>query len=132
MGPAQALEACPNAEGYDMIVDCSGVASAVEQAFHWLAPGATFVQFGCCPMGSKVTIDPHVIFAKELRIVGCKIDKFSMTRAVQVTLDMAPTYFSDLGRLGIEMFTPDQVDGALAKLGAGSISKAVLDFTKLQ
>ena len=112
-----------------MIVDCSGVPAAVEAAFRWLAPGATFVQFGCCPMGSCVTIDPHAIFAKELRIIGSKIDKFSMARAVQVVLDMTPNYFADLGRLGIAMYALEDHEAALAKLAAGSISKAVFDFT---
>lgn len=129
VSPREAKAACPNPEGYDMILDCSGVPSAIEAAFSWLAPGATFLQFGCCPKGSSVTVDPHEIFAKELRIVGSKIDKFSMTKAAQVTEDMVPSYLNDLSRLGIEIFLPSQHQEALAKLEEGRISKAIFDFS---
>jgi len=68
-------------DGADFIVDASGDPRAVEQAFDLLAPGGTFLLFGVCPAGSRVSFSPHEMFQKETRIIGSKMPPRTLDRA---------------------------------------------------
>ncbi|XP_078597270.1 uncharacterized protein LOC144873600 [Branchiostoma floridae x Branchiostoma japonicum] len=115
--------------GYDVIVDCSGFPPAIEQAFNWLRSGATFLQFGCCPSNSKITINPFMIYQKELKIIGCLINPFTMPKAVGgLARGMAGSYLKDFSRLGIKMFRLQEYQEAIAQLKKGEISKAMFEF----
>jgi len=71
-------------DGVDFIVDATGEPGAVAQAFALLAKGGTLMPFGCCPAGSKWTIDPSEIFSKELRIIGSKMPPGCLDRAARL------------------------------------------------
>jgi 2-desacetyl-2-hydroxyethyl bacteriochlorophyllide A dehydrogenase len=71
-------------EGADFIVDATGDPQAVEQAFELLAPGGTFLIFGVCPAGSRVSFEPHELFRKELRIIGSKMPPGTLDRAARL------------------------------------------------
>ncbi|XP_066274771.1 D-altritol 5-dehydrogenase-like [Branchiostoma lanceolatum] len=115
--------------GYDVIVDCSGFPPAIEQAFSWLRAGATFVQFGCCPPKEKISISPFEIFSKELKIVGCLINPFTMVNTVEgLVRGMSGSYLNDFSRLGIKMFHLQEYQEAIAQLKKGTISKAMFQF----
>jgi len=68
-------------DGPDFIVDATGDPSAVQQAFDLLAPGGTFMQFGVCPAGSEIRIDPHELFRKEVRVIGSKMPPGTLDRS---------------------------------------------------
>ena len=110
--------------GFDVIIDCTGVPAAIEQAFGWLQRGATFIVFGCCPKDSKVKLNPFDIFNKELKIVGSLINPFTFPTAIKVVQDMADSYL-DLERLGIKLFPLQEYSTALKSLKDGSVSKAM-------
>ncbi|XP_078681623.1 D-altritol 5-dehydrogenase-like [Branchiostoma floridae x Branchiostoma belcheri] len=115
--------------GYDVIIDCSGFPPAIEQAFSWLRCGATFLQFGCCPINSEITINPFQIYAKELKIVGCLTNPFTMPTTINgLVRGMSGSYLSDFSRLGIKMFRLQEYQEAIAQLRKGDISKAMFDL----
>jgi len=68
-------------DGPDFIVDATGAPAAVQQAFELLAPGGTFMQFGVCPAGSEIRIDPHELFRKEIKLIGSKMPPGTLDRS---------------------------------------------------
>lgn len=57
-------------EGYDFVIDATGVPAVVEGAFSYLAPRATMFMFGVCPAGARISIEPYQVFRNDWRIVG--------------------------------------------------------------
>jgi len=110
--------------GFDVIIDCTGVPKAIEQAFNWLRRGAKFVIFGCCPKDSKIELNPFDIFNKELKIIGSLINPFTFPTAIRLTEDMAGAYL-DFGKLGIQSFPLHEYSSALTALKNGVVSKAL-------
>jgi len=80
--PQRVLSAAP--EGIDYIIDASGDPGAVAQGLDLVAKTGTFVVFGICPPDATVTISPHQIYQKEMRIVGSKMPPYSLQRASQM------------------------------------------------
>ncbi|KPK83468.1 MAG: hypothetical protein AMJ81_08175, partial [Phycisphaerae bacterium SM23_33] len=71
-------------DGADFIVDATGSPEAVEQALELLAPGGTFLIFGVCPAGSRVSFDPHELYRKEARVVGSKMPPGTLDRSARL------------------------------------------------
>ena len=113
--------------GFDAIIDCTGVPKAIQQAFHWTRHGATFLIFGCCPKKSEITIDPHEIYLKELKLVGSHINPHTFPRAVQLVQDLGEKYLN-YKKLGVETFKLEDYAEALASLEKGKIAKAVFEI----
>ena len=113
--------------GFDVIIDCTGSAVAIQQAFRWLRRGATFCIFGCCPKTSEIKLNPFDIYFKEIKLIGSLINPFTFPRAIQLVQDMGKDYLS-YQKLGVEMFKLEDYAQALATLKSGKISKAVFEI----
>ena len=111
-------------DGFDLIIDCSGSPRAIESVFPLLRRGATLSIFGCCPQKSKISIDPHEIFARELTIVGSLINPFTFPKSVATVSSMASTYLN-LDKLGIKIYPLEDFEKAFDALKKGKISKAI-------
>ena len=114
-------------EGLDIIIDCSGVPAALESAISWTKMGATILIFGCAPVGKPMKICPEEIFAKELTILGTKINPFTFSEAVNLVANMGTKYL-DLEKLGIGVYSLDDFAEGLVKLKQGKISKMVFEL----
>lgn len=55
---------------FDIVIDCSGNAKAVQSAIRLLNDHGTLLLFGVCPQDSKIEIDPFFIYRHELSIKG--------------------------------------------------------------
>jgi len=110
--------------GFDVIIDCTGVPKAIEQAFTWLRRGGRFVIFGCCPKDSKIQLNPFDIFNKELKIIGSLINPFTFPTAIKLVEDMSDSYL-DFEKLGIKLFALQDYSSALKALKEGLVSKAM-------
>jgi L-iditol 2-dehydrogenase len=71
-------------EGVDCIIDATGDPAAIQQALPLLARGGTFLIFGVCPAGSKVSVDPFELYNKEIRIVASKMPPATLARAARL------------------------------------------------
>jgi L-iditol 2-dehydrogenase len=71
-------------EGVDYIIDATGSPPAIEQALPLLARGGTFMVFGVCPAGSKLSFDPFVLYNKEARIIASKMPPMTLDRSARL------------------------------------------------
>lgn len=67
--------------GWDVVIDCTGVAQAIQDAIGRTMPGGTFLQFGVANKKSKVEINPFWIYNKEITIAGSMAVLHSFERA---------------------------------------------------
>lgn len=65
---ARLKELAPN--GYDIVIDATGVPAVIESAFQYLRPRGQYLQFGVTPMDAKVQINPYDIFRNDWTIIG--------------------------------------------------------------
>jgi threonine dehydrogenase-like Zn-dependent dehydrogenase len=71
--PAERLEAIRNltdGRGADVVVECAGVPDVIPEGFEMLRPGGFCIESGNFSDMGTVSIKPHLICAKNLRIVG--------------------------------------------------------------
>ncbi|XP_043191911.1 2-deoxy-scyllo-inosamine dehydrogenase-like [Amphibalanus amphitrite] len=114
-------------DGLDYVIDCSGYAPAVEEAFQWLRKGGHLCFFGVAPPTSKISISPNQMFHKELTILGTLTNPFCYPKATALTAALGKRYL-DFEKLAIETFELSDYEKALSKLASGVISKAVFKF----
>ncbi len=70
---------------YDIIIDCTGSTECVEQSIDKLAFGGLLMNFGVCPSGSKISIDPFVMYRKNATYTSSfALNKSSMQKAVNL------------------------------------------------
>ena len=109
--------------GWDLVIDATGNAQAIQDGLGRVAPGGTFLQFGVADYAARATIEPYRIYNKEITITGSMAVLHSYERAA----DLFAT-----GVLDPELFITDRVpleryaDAIEAfKLGAGLKTQVV-------
>lgn len=70
--------------GWDVVIDCTGVAKAIQEGLSRVMPGGTFLQFGVANEKTKVEIEPFWIYNKEITITGSMAVLHSFDRAVDL------------------------------------------------
>lgn len=79
-----ALKADELSEGkWDIVVDATGVAKAIEDGLKHVRKGGTFLQFGVANLDDEVSINPHWIYDEEIRIIGSVCPADAYRRATQ-------------------------------------------------
>lgn len=61
-------EIAPN--GFDLIIDCTGVPKVIENIIPHLANEGRLLFFGVCPASMKINVSPFEIYQRELRFIG--------------------------------------------------------------
>ncbi len=77
-----ALKARDGAQ-FDVVVDVTGRPEVVQQAFQAVRKGGRFLLFGVCPPNSKLLLDPHDIYKREITVLG----SFSLNRTITTAVD---------------------------------------------
>ena len=84
-GVDQALAERP--EGYDLVVDATGVPAAIEAAFGAVAKGGRFLQVGVAPPDKHVPISPYRIYYEEITVLGSMAVLDSYAPALRLIAD---------------------------------------------
>ncbi|GHC63936.1 zinc-dependent alcohol dehydrogenase family protein [Streptomyces flavofungini] len=108
--------------GWDVVIDATGNAAAIQDGLDRVAKAGTFLQFGVADYATRVTIDPYRIYNQEITITGSMAVLHSYERAAELfaTGVLDPDVFiSD--RLPL-----DQYPEALSKFAAGEGRKIVV------
>ncbi|MFF7263681.1 zinc-dependent alcohol dehydrogenase family protein [Streptomyces sp. NPDC008159] len=70
--------------GWDLVVDATGNAAAIQDGLDRVAKAGTFLQFGVADYATRVTIDPYRIYNQEITITGSMAVLHSFERAAEL------------------------------------------------
>jgi 2-desacetyl-2-hydroxyethyl bacteriochlorophyllide A dehydrogenase len=71
-------------QGWDVVIDATGNARAVQDGLGRVAKGGTFLQFGVADYAARVEIDPYRIYNQEITITGSMAVLHSYERAADL------------------------------------------------
>ncbi|MFD3941821.1 zinc-dependent alcohol dehydrogenase family protein [Streptomyces sp. NPDC058579] len=96
--------------GWDVVIDATGNAAAIQDGLGRVAKGGTFLQFGVADYATRAVIEPYRIYNQEITITGSMAVLHSFERAAALfatgVLDPA-VFISD--RLPLEQY-PEAID----------------------
>jgi 2-desacetyl-2-hydroxyethyl bacteriochlorophyllide A dehydrogenase len=70
--------------GWDLVIDATGNAAAIQDGLGRVGPGGTFLQFGVADYAARATIEPYRIYNKEITITGSMAVLRSYERAAEL------------------------------------------------
>src|SRR6185437_13934319 len=71
-------------QGWDLVIDATGNATAIQDGLDRVAKAGTFLQFGVADYATRVTIDPYRIYNQEIIITGSMAVLHSFERAAEL------------------------------------------------
>jgi threonine dehydrogenase-like Zn-dependent dehydrogenase len=74
-------------QGYDLVVDATGVPAAIEAAFGAVAKGGRYLQVGVAPPDAGVPLSPYRIYYEEITVLGSMAVLDSYAPALQLIAD---------------------------------------------
>lgn len=83
-GAASADEIDPPHHGWDLVVDATGNAKAIQDALGRVGKGGTYLQFGVADYAARATIEPYKIYNQEITITGSMAVLHSFERAADL------------------------------------------------
>lgn len=70
--------------GWDLVVDATGNAAAIQDGLGRVGKGGTFLQFGVADYAARATIEPYKIYNREITITGSMAVLHSFERAADL------------------------------------------------
>ncbi|MEY9847891.1 zinc-dependent alcohol dehydrogenase family protein [Streptacidiphilus sp. MAP5-3] len=70
--------------GWDVVIDATGNAQAIQDALGRVGKGGTYLQFGVADYATRATIDPYRIYNQEITITGSMAVLHSYERAADL------------------------------------------------
>jgi 2-desacetyl-2-hydroxyethyl bacteriochlorophyllide A dehydrogenase len=121
-GSAANADELDRPQGWDVVVDATGNAAAIQDGLDRVAKAGTFLQFGVADYATRVTIDPYRIYNQEITITGSMAVLHSFERAAELFAN---------GVLDPEIFISDRIElerypQALEQFAAGVGRKIVV------
>ncbi|MBA4859907.1 zinc-dependent alcohol dehydrogenase family protein [Streptomyces sp. PSKA54] len=83
-GSAANADELDRPQGWDVVVDATGNAAAIQDGLGRVAKAGTFLQFGVADYATRVTIDPYRIYNQEITITGSMAVLHSFERAAEL------------------------------------------------
>ncbi|MEU3089180.1 zinc-dependent alcohol dehydrogenase family protein [Streptomyces massasporeus] len=83
-GAASADELDRPPYGWDLVVDATGNAKAIQDALGRVGKGGTYLQFGVADYATRATIEPYKIYNQEITITGSMAVLHSFERAADL------------------------------------------------
>ncbi|MFE7978526.1 zinc-dependent alcohol dehydrogenase family protein [Streptomyces shenzhenensis] len=114
---AASADELERAQGWDVVIDATGNAAAIQDGLDRVAKAGTFLQFGVADYATRVTIDPYRIYNQEITITGSMAVLHSYERAAELFANgvLDPEVFiSD--RIPLERY-PEALDQFAAGVG---------------
>ncbi|HEX8095640.1 zinc-dependent alcohol dehydrogenase family protein [Jatrophihabitans sp.] len=86
-GAAAAADEFDRPRGWDLVVDATGNAKAIQDGLERVGKGGTFLQFGVSDYAARATIEPYKIYNQEITITGSMAVLHSYERAAALFAD---------------------------------------------
>ncbi len=103
-------------QGWDVVIDATGVVPAIEDGIRRVARGGTFLMFGVANAGATATFSPFRVYNDEIKIVGSMAVLHSFERA----LALLAKGVIDSEAMITDRFKLDDYLGAIDRFLAGS------------
>lgn len=71
-------------DGFDVIIEATGVPAVAQKGIPMLRSTGTFVAFGAYPVNSRIEVDPQQIYIRDLKIVG----SYALQKTMQQSIAM--------------------------------------------
>ncbi|REK86632.1 alcohol dehydrogenase [Streptomyces inhibens] len=81
---AVSASALDRPQGWETVIDCTGVIPVIEDGLTRVRRGGTFQQFGVAPSAAKASFSPFSVYNDEITIVGSMAVLHSFGRAVDL------------------------------------------------
>jgi 2-desacetyl-2-hydroxyethyl bacteriochlorophyllide A dehydrogenase len=120
----KALEQRKKHDGFDAVVDATGIPAVIQSQLQYLAPKGTHLQFGVAPQGATISFSPFDIYHMDWKLVG--------SMAVNHTFQPAMGWMA-AGRLRVEPLVSkvirlDDVPAFFAEGKPADIMKVQISF----
>ncbi|WP_055570198.1 zinc-dependent alcohol dehydrogenase family protein [Streptomyces atriruber] len=83
-GSAAGPDELDRPQGWDVVIDATGNAAAIQDGLDRVAKAGTFLQFGVADYATRVSIDPYRIYNQEITITGSMAVLHSYERAAEL------------------------------------------------
>ena len=83
-GTATGADELDRPRGWDVVIDATGNARAIQDGLGRVGKGGTFLQFGVADYAARVSIDPYRIYNQEITITGSMAVLHSYERAADL------------------------------------------------
>jgi 2-desacetyl-2-hydroxyethyl bacteriochlorophyllide A dehydrogenase len=84
---AQSADEFDRPRGWDLVIDATGNAKAIQDGLGRVGKGGTFLQFGVSDYAARATIEPYKIYHEEITITGSMAVLHSYERAAALFAD---------------------------------------------
>ena len=118
LGPASAVTNVDEIDrpfGWELVVDATGNAAAIQDGLNRVGPGGTFLQFGVADYAARATIEPYRIYNKEITITG----SMAVLRSYERAADLFAAGVLDPGLFVTDRYPLEQYADAIAAFQAG-------------
>ncbi|MEV0694647.1 zinc-dependent alcohol dehydrogenase family protein [Streptomyces sp. NPDC050388] len=119
---ATAADELDRPQGWDLVIDATGNAAAIQDGLERVAKAGTFLQFGVADYATRVTIDPYRIYNQEITITGSMAVLHSYERAA----DLFATGVLDPDVFISDRIPLDRYPQALEQFAAGQGRKILI------
>ncbi|MFG2224261.1 zinc-dependent alcohol dehydrogenase family protein [Streptomyces sp. NPDC048644] len=109
-------DALDRPQGWETVIDCTGVVPVIEDGLTRVRRGGTFQQFGVAPSAAKASFSPFQVYNDEITIVGSMAVLHSFGRAV----DLMAKGVIDAGTMLTHSFGLDEFGTALQTFRDGT------------
>lgn len=82
--PVEAALRRARPEGYDLVIDTTGVPRVIQDALTYVKNAGSLLVFGVAPQESKVEWNPYDIYRRDLKIIGSFALKKTLPRALSL------------------------------------------------
>ena len=103
----------------DLAADATGVPGVAEGLISYAANGGNVLLFGVCPPGETISISPHDVFRRQIRIAGTHSLNHNIPEALETIKQIGP----DINRLVSHRVELGEIKGFLEKSGQSNSLK---------
>lgn len=109
-------------EGFQVVIDATGVPAVIEHAFTYLRPRGQYLQFGVAPNHARISVSPYDIFHNDWTILG----SFALCYTFLPAIEMLSNGVIDVSDLVSHTVQFPEFEGAFHQFEAGRTLKVHL------
>ncbi|MGV9862311.1 alcohol dehydrogenase catalytic domain-containing protein [Rhodococcus koreensis] len=113
--------------GFDVVLECTGAAPVLREAFHSLGWGGRGVIVGLPAHGTDLGLEVRDFF-NDKSLHGCRMGSVSPQHFIPQLAASIERGELDLSPVVSALVSPEEVNGLIAALGRGELARGYLDF----